>query len=115
MSKAPTSEEVLSLVAEWLEAKAKQRSKPTQTKVSGGFGLWGSAESYYTDGVELEDRDDGDEQPLMLEADKKLLRAQTALDLYVSGKIEEALQSLINQSNQLTQAERGHQLYPERG
>lgn len=124
MSTSPTSKEVLTLLSEWLEAKRTEKEadkKPTPAKSSGGF-------NYFSGGVSMNpfwdgegganDRDEGDEDTKVMasEADQAFARAQLALDLYVSVKVEEALQLLINQSNERQQGHRPeHQLYPERG
>ncbi len=115
MSSAPTSKEVITLIEEWIEAKKQQDNKPTPASSSGGFGLFSPFVDWSSDGG-AGDHIEDDDKTFISPADQKLIRAQMALDLYVTNKVEETLQAIINQSNQRHSGPRPqHELYPERG
>lgn len=120
MTKAPTGDEVLGLIAEWLEAKSKG-AKPVKTDpepTQSGFGIFSFSGDVPFDPnpTFISFRDDGDEQQIIDEIVLKLTRASVAFELFVAAKIEEVLQTIVNQSNQRSSAGRPeHDLYPERG
>ena len=114
MTQSSSLEEVLYLIAEWIDSRRLTITEPVEQSTeddSGEFPVWDSA--YYYQSIPQND----EPSSLFVESTNsvdKFHKAQSALEAFIAAKVEETIKNMIQTQAEVAAPSQEHALYPKR-